>query len=93
MNSHKKIRIFFLAFGLLAFSFWATSTWWDQQSALREQVTQLLHVQQEVDQAQQLHKELVRQTERLHDPEYIAEIARKEYFLSKEGEMIFNVSE
>ncbi|EFS04534.1 DivIC family protein, partial [Listeria seeligeri FSL S4-171] len=33
------------------------------------------------------------QIKKLHDDDYIAKLARSEYYLSKDGEIIFNIPE
>lgn len=93
MFKGKRGRLRLLAIGLAIFMMWATSTWWEQQVALQEQQAELEELESEAEEIRQYQLELNQQITRLHDLDYIAEIARKEYFLSKDGEMIFNVSD
>src|SRR5690625_3598570 len=95
MHRHKgrKFRLYMLAIGLLVFLVWAAGEWLDQQTLIEEHQAELVKVRAESEAANQRHLELKEQVERLHDPAYIAEVARRDYFLTKDGEMIFNVSE
>lgn len=63
----------------------------DSLSQYRSQETELKAVKAEYQQAQQRHLELNEALKRLDDPEYLAEIARKDYYYSKPGEIIFNL--
>ncbi|WP_203364417.1 septum formation initiator family protein [Bacillus sp. REN10] len=69
-------------------------------STLMSQFTHLEEKQKQKEEAQATLAELKKQQkqyeeelERLNDDEYIAELARKNYFLSDEGEIIFNIPE
>ncbi|BDG45497.1 septum formation initiator family protein [Parageobacillus sp. KH3-4] len=50
-------------------------------------------VEQQLDKLEKQQKQLEDEIKKLHDDEYIAELARKKYYLSKEGEIIFVVPE
>jgi cell division protein DivIC len=90
-----KNRIFMLFLGLALCSFliWASLLWWEQQQALVQMEMEIANLEEKVRQAEQRQAELLLEKELLHDPEYIAEIARRDYFLSREGETIFKVVE
>lgn len=76
---------------MLLFFVWAGSTWLDQKSALEEKRVELEEIQQKVNAVNEEQMELLYQVKRLNDYDYIAEIARKDYFLSRPGEVIFKV--
>ncbi|TWT06227.1 septum formation initiator family protein [Planomicrobium sp. CPCC 101079] len=90
-----KVRLFrrLSVFGLLVVltSIWIGSTLHAQSQTLSEK--EQLHKEalvtlQEVEQEQEKLKE---QIVLLNDDEYLAKLARKEYFLSEDGEIIFTV--
>lgn len=74
---------------MVAFCVWAGFTWRDQQSTLLAKKEELAKTQQTSDQVKLQNQELNYQVNRLNDKEYIAEIARRDYHLSKPGEVIF----
>ncbi|EGL81873.1 Septum formation initiator [Caldalkalibacillus thermarum TA2.A1] len=78
---------------LVLFLTWAGLKWWDQQQMLQEMEAELNLLQVQVEEARKRQAELKTEINRLHDPEYIAEIARRDYFLSREGETIFKIKE
>ncbi|GGK33569.1 cell division protein DIVIC [Caldalkalibacillus thermarum] len=78
---------------LVLFLTWAGLKWWDQQQMLQEMEAELNLLQVQVEEARMRQAELKTEINRLHDPEYIAEIARRDYFLSREGETIFKIKE
>lgn len=72
---------------------WITLTMFSQSNALaaKEQKKQeALEMLAEVNEEQEM---LQSQIIKLNDDEYIAKLARKEYFLSEEGEIIFSIPE
>jgi cell division protein DivIC len=46
-------------------------------------------LEQKLDKLEKQQKHLKEEIKKLHDDEYIAELARKKYYLSKNGEIIF----
>ncbi|WP_017434485.1 FtsB family cell division protein [Saccharococcus caldoxylosilyticus] len=46
-------------------------------------------LEQKLDKLEKQQKQLEEEIKKLHDDEYIAELARKKYYLSKDGEIIF----
>ncbi|WP_170145365.1 FtsB family cell division protein [Ammoniphilus oxalaticus] len=74
---------------IIPFCLWAGLTWYDQEAALAEKRQDMIKVAQSLDQVKLENEELTYQVNRLHDTEYIAEIARRDYHLSKPGEVIF----
>src|SRR4051794_39020836 len=85
----QKRRKRLLLFMIIPFCIWAGFTWYDQESALVKKREDLVKVSQSLNQVQLENEELTYQVQRLHDKEYIAEIARRDYHLSKPGEVIF----
>ncbi|KAB7704300.1 septum formation initiator family protein [Bacillus aerolatus] len=69
------------------------STLFSQTARLEEQ--KLLKEKSEASlvELKQQQKQYEEELERLEDDEYIAELARKNYLLSREGEVIFNIPE
>ncbi|WP_164984990.1 septum formation initiator family protein [Ammoniphilus sp. CFH 90114] len=78
-----------LALVMFPFCLWAGFTWYEQQSILLGKKEDLRKAQQSFDQVKLENEELTYQVNKLHDKEYIAEIARRDYHLSKPGEVIF----
>ena len=64
-----------------------------QKSRLAEKEAELLATQQTLQDAKDQQEMLELQISKLEDDEYIAKLARKEYFLSEEGEIIFTIPE
>lgn len=72
---------------------WLTMTMFSQSNVLAakdQQKQEALKVLAEVKEEQEM---LQSQIVKLNDDEYIAKLARKEYFLSEEGEIIFSIPE
>lgn len=74
---------------IIPFCIWAGFTWHDQESAITEKKQALNKVGQSLNQVKLENEELTYRVSRLNDKEYIAEIARRDYHLSKPGEVIF----
>lgn len=89
----KRRRLKLLAILMALFLLWAGSIWLGQQEKLAEQREELARKQEEARQVKQRQIELTEEIKRLHDLEYIGEVARRDYFLSKPGEMIFKIVE
>jgi cell division protein DivIC len=89
----RKRRMRILGAVMLIFMAWAGFMWWDQHTVLQQQEQELQNVKNELQAENERQTELSAHIERLHDPEYIAELARRDYYLTKDGEMIFNISE
>lgn len=72
---------------------WITLTMFSQSNALaakQQKKQEALELLAEVKEEQEM---LQSQIIKLNDDEYIAKLARKEYFLSEEGEIIFSIPE
>ncbi|UFJ40551.1 septum formation initiator family protein [Brevibacillus humidisoli] len=89
----QKRRIRFFLFLMLFFSIWTGYTAYLQSSALAEKEQQLHELEQKVATMRQTNNELQYKMNRLHDKEYIAELARKKYSLAKPGEVLFILPE
>ncbi len=84
--SKKKIRLFLLI--IVIFVIWTGVTIYGQLSDIRELNNELIILQKEEDKVLNIKSELEKEELMLHDYDYIAEIAREYYFLSKPGEII-----
>jgi cell division protein DivIC len=89
----KRRRLKLLSLVMVAFLVWAGSLWLDQREVLQTKMEELEAVKLKVQEANESQIELSYQIKRLHDKDYIAEVARRDYFLSRPGEMIFKVPE
>lgn len=69
------------------------TTYINQTKTLAEKKKLKEEVEQELQLAKEKQEKLNLQIEKLNDDEYIAKLARKEYFLSDEGEIIFTIPE
>ncbi len=95
-QSHKqkqKRRIRWVLFIVLCIAVWTGYTAYLQSKALAAKEEELQALQQEAAAAQQTQAELMYKVSRLNDQEYIAELARKYYFLSKPGEILYVLPE
>lgn len=90
-NKGKRRRMTLLAVCIIALIYWSSSVWAAQQKVIAEKQEELEALQVQVNQATEQQVELTYKMKRLEDLEYIAEVARREYFLSKPGELIFMV--
>lgn len=62
-----------------------------QRALYSEKLDQYEELQNELTLLEQEEKELLEEIDLLNDEEYILDIARTNYFLSKEGELIFQI--
>jgi cell division protein DivIC len=81
------------AFGVLvaAVSIIMVSTLISQASAISNKEKEKAELKEQLVQLERKEKDLRQEVVKLNDEEYIKKIARKDYFLSEEGEIIFNV--
>lgn len=91
LNRRRRLKL--LGIFIALFLLWSVSVWLGQQEKLREQREELAIVQEEARLVKERQIELTEEIKRLHDLEYIGEVARRDYFLSKPGEMIFKIAE
>lgn len=90
-KKNKRRRLKLLGLFMVAFLIWASSLWLDQREILQAKTEELEAVKLKVQEANEKQLDLSYQIKRLHDKDYIAEVARRDYFLSRPGEMIFKV--
>jgi cell division protein DivIC len=64
-----------------------------QSSTLDKKVAQKRQLEQELTQLKKEQQILKEDIIKLNDDEYLAKLARKEYFFSENGEIIFNIPE
>ena len=72
---------------------WLTLTMFDKSQALAAKENEKVEVLQALEEVQDEHDMLKSQILKLNDDEYIAKLARKEYFLSEDNEIIFAIPE
>ena len=72
---------------------WLTLTMFDKSQALAAKENEKVEVLQALEEVQDEHDMLKSQILKLNDDEYIAKLARKEYFLSEDNEIIFSIPE
>ena len=93
--SRKKTRLFrrlsvFFIFAV-AISFFMISTLLAQSSTLAEKIEEREKISKELKKLEQEEMMLEEEIVKLNDDEYIAKLARKEYFLSENNEIIFSL--
>lgn len=87
----KKLTIYAL---ILMISFGGfTHMYISQKKDLAAKEAQKIEMLAELEQVQEQQKQLKRQLVKLDDDDYIAKLARKEYFLSNQHEIIFSIPE
>ncbi|MEK4027386.1 MULTISPECIES: septum formation initiator family protein [Bacillaceae] len=69
------------------------STLFSRTAHLEEQKLEKKKAEAALVELKQQQKQYEEELKRLEDDEYIAELARKKYFLSDDGEIIFNIPE
>lgn len=83
----KRVKLVFFFF--LLFLGWAALTFWGQTGQLETKEQQLGELEQQLDAYRKENEEGKREVERLNEREYIEQIARKDFFLTKPGEILF----
>lgn len=89
----RKRRMKLVTFVMVSFLVWAGYTWYTQAQMLDEKKESLAELKQQSAALKKEQEELQFKVEKLQDKEYIGELARKYYFFSKPGEIIFVVPE
>lgn len=64
-----------------------------QASAIQEKIEEKQKLEEKLSTLEKEQKLLEDEIKKLNDDEYIAKLARRDYFLSDEGEIIFNISD
>lgn len=84
-----KVFVPLLALPIIFISFTALA----QHQQNQELADELASTEQTLEDATAKEEQLLKQIERLNDDNYIARMARSEFYLSEEGEIIFNLLE
>lgn len=90
-GQRRRMRLFF--FFILCFFVWTGYTLYLQSGVLAQKKSELETLKQEAAVLQQKQEELTYEASRLNDQEYLAELARKRIFYTKEGESIYVIPE
>ena len=85
----RRLSFFFVL--AAATTYFMVSTLLSQASALEKKEAEKAKLQQELGEIKKEQKVLKREIVKLNDDEYIAKIARRDYFLSEQNEIIFNI--
>ncbi|MGX9292724.1 FtsB family cell division protein [Bacillus sp. A015] len=80
-------------FGVIAlmFAVLVTSALWSQSSALKEKEEKKVALEKELKQLQTKQEDISDEIKKLKSKEYVLELARRDYYMSKKGEKIFDV--
>ncbi|MFP3392272.1 FtsB family cell division protein [Brevibacillus sp. SIMBA_040] len=90
-GQRRRMRLFF--FFVLCFFIWTGYTLYLQSGVLAQKKNELETLKQEAAVLQQKQEELTYEASRLNDQEYLAELARKRIFYTKQGESIYVIPE
>jgi len=95
MEHKRKLMRRLAAFGAVALVVLGTlfSALISQNENLNEKKQELTSAKQSLNELEQQQKQSEEELVRLQDDEYIAKLARKDYFFSEDGEIIFNIPE
>jgi cell division protein DivIC len=88
---YRRLTVFFLIAGVV--SYLMISTLISQNSALAKKLDEKGQLEKELVKLDKEEIVLKEEIVKLKDDDYIAKLARKEYFLSDEGEIIFTLPE
>jgi len=88
----KRRMVFFMLFAVMTTGI-VLATLYSQKSALKDKEAQKQELKEQLSSLQKEEEQLKEEIIKLNDDEYIAKLARKEYFLSDDGEIIFNLPE
>ena len=86
-------RLTVLALIAIAFSRVSMMTIHSQSVPLEEKVREKSRLEEQLKQLQEEEKRLQQEIENYNDLDYIAEIARRDYYLTKPGETLFKLPE
>ena len=84
-------RLTAVTLGVFMFIGFATYTIYNQGAFIQEQQAEKNRLEEELQVLQQEEEELSDVIKNLYDPDYIAEIARRDFYLTKPGETLFQV--
>lgn len=85
----KKRRLRLLYSIVFAFLLWGSYAYYQQGDDIKESQKKIEELQKQAQQLNEEKVELQKRVKQLQDKEYIAELARKEYFYTKKGEVLF----
>ncbi|MFC7372350.1 septum formation initiator family protein [Fictibacillus iocasae] len=88
---YRRLTVFLTVFSFLAF--FVVSTIATQLSTIDEQKQEEKQLQQELKAVRKEKAQLKDEVNKLNDVEYIGEILRRDFFMSKDGETIFKLPE
>nr|WP_163655608.1 septum formation initiator family protein [Listeria sp. PSOL-1] len=83
-------RLALIAVVFVVVGFGLTYMYTKQALALKDKQAEQIKTEKQLVNLKQEEKALKNQINKLHDDDYIAKLARSEYYLSKDGEIIFN---
>ncbi|WP_096186160.1 FtsB family cell division protein [Evansella halocellulosilytica] len=84
-------RLTVFSFIMAAIIIFTGITLYNQQATMDEQKNELQQLEEELTTMERQEAALEEEIDLLHDPEYIAEIARRDFFLTKPGETLFQL--
>lgn len=87
----RRLAFFFVITSVL--SIFMISTFISRTSALESKLVEKEQLETDLSKLQKKQNLLEEEIVKLNDEEYIAKLARRDYFLSQEGEIIFNLPE
>ncbi|WP_141434190.1 septum formation initiator family protein [Bacillus sp. 03113] len=87
----RRLTVFFIAASVL--SFMMISTLLSQSSTLEKKINEKEKLSHELSGLKKQEEMLKEEVVKLHDDDYLAKLARKDYFLSEKGEIIFSIPE
>lgn len=87
----RRKRIMYLLLGV--FLIWASYNWYEQSKVVQAKEEELKQLEQQLAERMEEKAMLEYKLQRLNDPEYLANLARSNLYLSKPGEIIFTIIE
>jgi cell division protein DivIC len=87
----RRLAVFFVL--VLAISGFLISTLISRAQVLENKQTEKAQLEKKLEHLKDKQSALEEEIVKLNDDEYIAKLARRDYFLSDEGEIIFNIPE
>jgi len=76
---------------VLMFAVLVTSALWSQSSSLKEKEEKKVALEKELKQLKTKQEDISDEIKKLKSKEYVLELARRDYYMSKKGEKIFDV--
>jgi len=86
-------RFVLLSVILIAISSALVNALISQSADIEAKIEEKKRLEKRIEELEKQQKQLEEEIKKLNDDDYIAELARKHYFLSKDGEIIFTVPE